>query len=650
VEGTDKVILDSDYTKLWSFSMCFLPGNTHIITNLYLMEENRDFYLIPLDGGEPELFEIDEYPNTPGNRGGLERSADGKWIVYTKMPPRSDERSEYYIDVYNPETREAKNLFPRGKYNGSPCLSPDGSKVCYTQSDNIFSETSEIYVLDIDFESFEPSPRGPDPWADEEKPEDLAYAQVGPEYGTRLDIFNEYSGEFGDRTKFEIYKRNPAWSPDGKWIAFTDQQYTQIFIVPARGGDAVRIYHNDNNWVGDESGQTVYSSHIRELCFTADSQEVTFQLNVFDVERGSFLKILDSGGFQLRQQIPDIESVNIYTGEHRVLVNGGFHPSWSGDGRYLAYINFDERIWTDELLAENTGVPAIYDTGTGETRYLSDDVVHHASDLYGNDGYGGYWNNKYMHPTFSPDGSHIVLSIMETDNAQLYRIPFEGGEPEQLTFLENKVLPEWEIPNQCELLEYSPDGQWIIFSRSENTQNHPVLYNTSTGELFDAITGKEYNDPVNIRDEGVVGGIWGVGWSPDGDQLYLNLVLLDDRGVLVATPIYICNFYPENYGKVVMVEAEEQSSFALLRNYPNPFNPATIIEFTVPEAGFTEIVIYNMAGQKIRELVSADMTPGVHSVVWDGCDENGTPVSSGVYISHLKTGDNVFSNRMMLVK
>ena len=119
---------------------------------------------------------------------------------------------------------------------------------------------------------------------------------------------------------------------------------------------------------------------------------------------------------------------------------------------------------------------------------------------------------------------------------------------------------------------------------------------------------------------------------------------------LIRFNIYFCNFYPENYGKVVMVEAEEPSGFALLKNYPNPFNPATTIEFTVPEAGFTEIVIYNMSGQKIRELVSADMTPGVHSVVWDGCDENGTPVSSGVYISHLKTGDNVFSNRMMLVK
>lgn len=109
------------------------------------------------------------------------------------------------------------------------------------------------------------------------------------------------------------------------------------------------------------------------------------------------------------------------------------------------------------------------------------------------------------------------------------------------------------------------------------------------------------------------------------------------------------DFNPDSFSKIVLVE-EEPASFALLNNYPNPFNLSTTIEFTLPEGGFTELVIYNISGQKIRELLSADMTPGVHSVVWDGRDENGTPVSSGIFISRLKNRDNVFSNRMMLVK
>ncbi len=106
----------------------------------------------------------------------------------------------------------------------------------------------------------------------------------------------------------------------------------------------------------------------------------------------------------------------------------------------------------------------------------------------------------------------------------------------------------------------------------------------------------------------------------------------------------------EYMGLTYVENMDTPVQFSLCQNYPNPFNPNTTIEFTVPEAGFTELAVYNMAGQKIRELVSADMTPGVYSVVWDGRDEKGTPGSSGVYISRLKAGDNVFSNRMMLVK
>ena len=90
--------------------------------------------------------------------------------------------------------------------------------------------------------------------------------------------------------------------------------------------------------------------------------------------------------------------------------------------------------------------------------------------------------------------------------------------------------------------------------------------------------------------------------------------------------------------------------FALFQNYPNPFNPTTTIEFSIPESGFSTLVIYNMMGQKVRELVSGDMLAGVHSVLWDGKNDSGETVSSGVYISRLKSGKNVTASRMLLMK
>ena len=85
-------------------------------------------------------------------------------------------------------------------------------------------------------------------------------------------------------------------------------------------------------------------------------------------------------------------------------------------------------------------------------------------------------------------------------------------------------------------------------------------------------------------------------------------------------------------------------------NFPNPFNPTTTIEFSLPEAGFAELVIYNVMGQKVRELVTGTMTPGVHSVVWDSRDDHGQEVSAGVYVSRLNMSGAVTTGKMTLVK
>jgi ligand-binding sensor domain-containing protein len=92
------------------------------------------------------------------------------------------------------------------------------------------------------------------------------------------------------------------------------------------------------------------------------------------------------------------------------------------------------------------------------------------------------------------------------------------------------------------------------------------------------------------------------------------------------------------------------SPLKIIGNYPNPFNPSTTISFTLPETGRASMAIYNISGQKIRELVSSILSAGKHNVVWDGCDQNGNSVSSGVYISRLMLREKVTANRMLLIK
>jgi hypothetical protein len=95
---------------------------------------------------------------------------------------------------------------------------------------------------------------------------------------------------------------------------------------------------------------------------------------------------------------------------------------------------------------------------------------------------------------------------------------------------------------------------------------------------------------------------------------------------------------------------ELPKAFTLLRNYPNPFNPTTNIIFLLPQKGFTKLSIYNLQGQKVRELLAKDMPAGLHTVIWDGLDNSGRKVSSGVYFSSLSSGRIHVAGKMLLVK
>jgi len=89
---------------------------------------------------------------------------------------------------------------------------------------------------------------------------------------------------------------------------------------------------------------------------------------------------------------------------------------------------------------------------------------------------------------------------------------------------------------------------------------------------------------------------------------------------------------------------------ALRPNYPNPFNPVTHLEFELARAGRVELVIFDLAGRRIRTLADLDLPAGVHERQWDGRDENGRPVPSGVYYCRLRTAQTTSLQKMMLLK
>jgi len=93
-----------------------------------------------------------------------------------------------------------------------------------------------------------------------------------------------------------------------------------------------------------------------------------------------------------------------------------------------------------------------------------------------------------------------------------------------------------------------------------------------------------------------------------------------------------------------------QKPFTLHQNYPNPFNPTTNISFELKDGGQTSLVIYNLKGQVVRTLLHENAKAGSHTLAWDGKDNSGTKVGSGIYFYRLTSGTQTTSRKMLLMK
>ena len=94
---------------------------------------------------------------------------------------------------------------------------------------------------------------------------------------------------------------------------------------------------------------------------------------------------------------------------------------------------------------------------------------------------------------------------------------------------------------------------------------------------------------------------------------------------------------------------EGPKTITLFQNYPNPFNPLTTIEYHLKQNAEIELSIYNLVGQKVINPVNQNQLAGTHSINWNGLDENGLPVSSGMYIYQLKSNGRLIKSRKMIL-
>jgi hypothetical protein len=139
-----------------------------------------------------------------------------------------------------------------------------------------------------------------------------------------------------------------------------------------------------------------------------------------------------------------------------------------------------------------------------------------------------------------------------------------------------------------------------------------------------------------------------------GDLLKLTFNIIDETlpgqleisNVLVSDPTGRIN---ELLGARVDLRALPME-YALSQNYPNPFNPDTQIPYQLPEPGEVSLVVYNTLGQQVRVLVNERREAGYHHLTWNGKDEIGRQVASGIYMVRMKAGEYRSVRKMVLLK
>ncbi len=178
---------------------------------------------------------------------------------------------------------------------------------------------------------------------------------------------------------------------------------------------------------------------------------------------------------------------------------------------------------------------------------------------------------------------------------------------------------------------------------------------------------------VSIQ-KGSVAGNYVFSWPSGLSQYYTSLQLVDafsiinvnmlvDTVKVVGSPYNTFGNFTLNIIANQIVNSVKRindgipKSFSLSQNYPNPFNPSTKIQFTVQKSVMADVAIYDVLGRRVKVLASQQINPGTYSAEWNGVDEHGNNVGSGVYFVRMtandaSTGQAVFSavRKLMLAK
>lgn len=377
-----------------------------------------------------------------------------------------------------------------------------------------------------------------------------------------------------------------------------------------------------------------------------------------ELDRGAGVSIMQSQDYKDRVMMYD-------AGNHRAITSSIFFSSLI-DGNntkselmaeYLTFLAGDPapNIWVENTTVDFgvqfSGYPLIqtltvYNTGI-ETLEITDIVVS-------GDGFGYYGSTTQS----VSGGGNIDLEIEM--NASITGI-YNG---EMTIFSNDDDLPELAIDLtgtcvQPPIINYSPGNFEVELNQNSTINDILTISNIGSYDLVYSLFAQEINRDVSWLQLSNITGVIDPG---DDNEIILTfdttnlsegtyeaeLIIEhnDPAADLIVIPL-IMIVQPLNANEIL-----PNSGTVLGMNYPNPFNPSTTIKFAVDsdESELTEIYIFNTKGQKVKTLIQDYLDNGIHSVTWNGKNDDGNDVPSGVYFYKMRSGSYTNTRKMILLK
>lgn len=356
----------------------------------------------------------------------------------------------------------------------------------------------------------------------------------------------------------------------------------------------------------------VYSVFTKQLVYENDNNELMLIGYQLYTPTGWETTILDQEYLYLDNNAQPGDSFNSYNylyweygdffapsqmtvlGVHEVTFNGETHTSTAVRMEFQSMMDIGYTYWYEF-------------TGTSAPLLRNGRYQHKSTHTIYNNNYSGEFNGDKL-LNLLPETETIYEYISDTDPA-----------PKKLDLINNTLY-------------------WYPWGA-----HHHSTYNTGYKLYWETnLSNETVTDSINVgyctKDLEDLG----LGIEPGNYSFWVRGMMSDGT---ITEPSNVLT-----YSTVANDSQDTSPLIALHNNYPNPFNPETTISFNLDKAEFTTLEVYNIKGQKVKTLINGYQTSGEHNIVWNGKDDSGKAVASGVYLYKMKSGEYSLSKKMILHK